>query len=629
MALSIFSSPPAHAIDYTVTYNSNSGQVGAYAQVGVVTGTLPTNQTQTSGTTITVAPKGDLARQGFEFGGWNTAANGSGTTYTAGVSTFPLTSSRTLYALWTVPAAARLIGNGGGFVTAANTNNVTNGAYCVGQGIRGITADDSNIYFRPSGYPGYICKVTPAGVVLSANLVTGLAAIELESIALSYGSGCIFIRKDTQTTFSSIYCIDTTTWTMTSINLPGSYPMFAAGMWLYANLITFPDGRIGAVSSSALSSSYRGGEGTGIGQCPATMYCKTLRLYTVTNTGSSVSLSYSTDFVLADTESSWPSDDHGIATDGTYLYQIRHASGYKVWALRNGVASYLVYNADVPNASCTASTGITPANGSKCVITYPIDGTATYALGNSTYLGRAHGLGKYLVGDHTGASKFWLSSAATPPPGPGNPDVIAPSFTSTDTFTAVENIATSYNAATITVNESATLTIAAGTDGALFNIVQVDDYNAYIRFKASPDYEGPTDSGGNNIYNLTIRATDEAGNIGSRAINITITNANENTSISGLSLSATPYKGIAVTISITVNAPGKVRFLLAGKRIPNCLSRSTSGSYPNYTATCSWKPPVTGMQFLSASYTTSDSSFTSGNAPTSMIWVVKRTTTRQ
>lgn len=628
MALSIFSAPPAHAIDYTVTYNANSGQVGAYAQVGVVTGTLPANQTQASGSTITVAPKGDLARQGFEFGGWNTAANGSGTTYVAGSGTFPLTASRTLYALWTVPTAARLIGNGGEIITVTNPNNVTNGAYCVGQGIRGITADDTSIYFRPSGYSGYICKVTPAGIVQSVNLVSGLSGIASDSIALTYGSGCIFIRKAAQSEYTSINCISTTSWTMTSINLPVSYPLLAGGSWLHANLITFPDGRIGAVSSSALSSSYRGGEGTGVGQCPATMYCKTLRLYTVTNTGSSVSLAFSADFVLADTESGWPGDDHGIATDGTYLYQIRHASGYKVWALRNGIASYLVYNADVTNASCTASTGITPATGSKCIITYPVDGTTSYAFANGTYLGRAHGLGKYLIGDYDGLSKFWLSSAATPPSGPGNPDVVAPSFTSTDTFTALENISTSYNAATITVNESSTITIAAGTDGSLFNVVQADEFTAYIRFKVSPDFEGPTDSGGNNVYNLTVRATDAVGNIGSRAINITITNANENTNISGLSLSATPYKGVAVTISITVNAPGKVRFLLAGKRIPNCLSRSTSGTYPNYTASCIWKPPVTGMQFLSASYTTSDSSFTSGTAPTSIIWVVKRTTTR-
>lgn len=622
--------PAANAVDYTVTYNANSGQVGAYAQVGVVTGTVPSPVTQASGTTVTVAAQGSMTRQGFVLSSWNTAANGSGTSYTPGSGTFTLSASVTLYALWTIPVAARLIGNGGALITTANTNNITNGAYCVGQGIRGITSDGTNIFFRPSGYSGYICKVTPAGVVISVNSVTGLSGVGSDSIALTYGNGCIFLRKDSQTTLSSIYCIDVSTWAMVSINTPAGYPLFQGTTWLYANMITFPDGRIGAVSGSALSTSYRGGEGTGSGQCPATMYCKTLRLYTPTGTGSSVSLAFSTDFVLADTESGWPGDDHGIATDGTYLYQIRHANGYKVWALRNGLPSYLVYNADVTGQTCTASTGVTPATGSLCTITYPVDGNpaSANAFGNGTYLGRSHGLGKYLIGDYSGSSRFWLSDPATPPPGPGNPDLTPPTFSSADTFTVAENISTSFNAATITVNESSTITISAGSDNSLFNIIYLDDYNAYIRFKTSPDFEGPLDSGGNNIYDITISATDAAGNTGVRAINIRVTNVNESSVIGSPTVSGFVYKGVQTTISLTVNAPGKVKFLLGGKRISGCLSRPTTGSYPNYTATCTWKPPIMGRQLLTAAFTPTDITFTSGNSGTAEVWVIKRTTRR-
>ena len=175
------------------------------------------------------------------------------------------------------------------------------------------------------------------------------------------------------------------------------------------------------------------------------------------------------------------SDDHGIATDGTYLYQIRYARGYKVWALQTTSPSFLVFNGDADGAAattpaCGATTGITAT---YCLISNPVNGASTgAALTNATYFGRSHGLGKYLVGDFDGSSRFWLSEAATPPPGPGNPDITPPSFTNSDTFTVTENSATSFNAATITVNDSATLVIAAGNDGALFNIIKVETATA-------------------------------------------------------------------------------------------------------------------------------------------------------
>ena len=361
------------------------------------------------------------------------------------------------------------------------------------------------------------------------------------------------------------------------------------------------------------------------------MFCKTLRLYTPTGTGASTTLTYSTDFVLADTVHSWPSDDHGIATDGTYLYQIRYARGYKVWALQTTSPSFLVFNGDADGAAattpaCGATTGITAT---YCLISNPVNGASTgAALTNATYFGRSHGLGKYLVGDFDGSSRFWLSEAATPPPGPGNPDITPPSFTNSDTFTVTENIATSFNAATITVNDSATLVIAAGNDGALFNIIKVETATAYLRFKASPDFEGPTDVGTNNIYNITITTTDSVGNAASRVFFIIVTNANESSITSAPVVVGDVYKGTVTTITVTVNAPGSVRFLLKGKKIPACLARPTTGNYPNYTATCQWKPPVTALQTLTAEFIPSDSSFARSTSAPSSFWVLKRSTRR-
>ena len=623
LASTMTSLPAAQGNPFTILYNANADYVGAVAQKGITTGSIPSSAPQASGTTYTVLGQGTLARQGFTFAGWNTTSTGSGTTYQPG-NIFILTANATLFAMWTVPVAARLIGNGGSIINVADTNSVDSDGRCLNAGIRGITSDGTHIYFRPSTNSGYICKASPDGVLVSVHLVTNLSTVPLNQLALVFGNRCLYLRKDPVTTLNSIWCIDISNWTLNSISLPAGNPLPPGGGWLNGNFIQFPDGRIGSVGTSTAAASW------GAGQCPTGMFCKSLRLYTPSGEGSATTLTYSTDFILADIHDGWPSDDHGIATDGTYLYQIRHARGYKVWALQTTGPSYLVFNGDSDSSATTPACGATTgATGTYCLIANPVTGASTgAALTNATYFGRSHGLGKYLVGDYDGSSRYWLSEPATPPPGPGNPDITPPAFANSDTFTVVENISTSFNAATITVNDSATLVIAAGNDGSLFNIIKTETASAVLRFKDSPDFEGPTDVGTNNIYNITITTADSLGNSASRTFFIVVTNLNESSTTSAPAVLGLVYKGIVTTITVTVNAPGSVRFLLSGKKIPGCLSRPTSGSYPNYIATCQWKPPVTALQTLTAELTPSDSSFARSVSTVGTFWVLKRTTRR-
>jgi hypothetical protein len=93
-------------------------------------------------------------------------------------------------------------------------------------------------------------------------------------------------------------------------------------------------------------------------------------------------------------------------------------------------------------------------------------------------------------------------------------------------------------------------------------------------------------------------------------------------------LSATSYKGQTETITVTVNVAGKVRFFVSGKRISNCLARSTTGNYPSYTSTCYWKPPVMGRQSLTAVLTPTDNTFSSSTSTSTVIQVLKRSATR-
>ena len=72
---------------YTVTYDANGGS-GAAASVPV-----------TEGESHTVSGRGELTREGYEFTGWNTAADGSGESYVAGTSVV-IDGDLTLYAQW-------------------------------------------------------------------------------------------------------------------------------------------------------------------------------------------------------------------------------------------------------------------------------------------------------------------------------------------------------------------------------------------------------------------------------------------------------------------------------------------------------------------------------------------------
>ena len=390
---------PAQAVNYSVSYNANESQ----HQTGVTSGSLPGTVSYASGTTVVVAANdGNLIRKGFTFDGWNTQSNGAGTTYQPG-NTFVLGAANVvLYAKWSIPVSARLFGAGGSIITVTDPNTVAGGSNCTGGGVRGITSDGTNVYFRSSTSSEYLCKVNMSGFVVQAiNIGASLTAIPLDSIDLTYSSGCIFLRSDGASS-TTINCIDISDWTVTARTLPVALP--AGGGWLNGNIIDFPDGRIGSVSGPTNTAGTLG--------CSGIMYCKTLKLFNVIGNGKSVTFTFSEDIILADDIAGWPNDDHGIATDGTYLYEIMYNSGYKVWALQSGTVSYLVFNGS-GSGSCTATTGV---SGSLCPINTPTAGAA--ATSNATFLGRNHTATKYLMGDYSNP-KFYISDAATPPAGPG------------------------------------------------------------------------------------------------------------------------------------------------------------------------------------------------------------------
>jgi uncharacterized repeat protein (TIGR02543 family) len=122
---------------YSVIYDDNDASGG----------TVPADATRhDSASTVTVMVNtGSLVKTGYIFDGWNTAADGKGTTYTAGTGTFAISADITLFAKWKVKTyTLRYDGNGntGGDVpedavydsnttvaVAGNTNSLVKGGF--------------------------------------------------------------------------------------------------------------------------------------------------------------------------------------------------------------------------------------------------------------------------------------------------------------------------------------------------------------------------------------------------------------------------------------------------------------------------------------------------------------------
>ena len=101
--------PSTTGASYTLTYNLNGGS-----------GTTPANQSANLAAEITLASTGNIQRTGFSFVGWNTEANGSGTSYAAGSKFSMPQGGDVLYAQWT-PIQYQLSydANGGGGAPAS------------------------------------------------------------------------------------------------------------------------------------------------------------------------------------------------------------------------------------------------------------------------------------------------------------------------------------------------------------------------------------------------------------------------------------------------------------------------------------------------------------------------------
>lgn len=122
-------------------------------------------------------------------------------------------------------------------------------------------------------------------------------------------------------------------------------------------------------------------------------------------------------------------------------------------------------------------------------------------------------------------------------------DTTAPTITSATTANNAEN---SVLAHSLTANESVTWALNGGADVALFEIS-----GSTLRWASNgtQDYETPADAGANNIYNVTVRATDTAGNTTDQNIAVTVTDVGEGSPAMTFVTSATGNSAGAGTVN--------------------------------------------------------------------------------
>jgi hypothetical protein len=157
-----------------------------------------------------------------------------------------------------------------------------------------------------------------------------------------------------------------------------------------------------------------------------------------------------------------------------------------------------------------------------------------------------------------------------------NVDTLVPSLIGETTATVSENTATTIYTAVAAGAVSYTL---GGTDAALFAI---DPATGAIKFVTPPDYETPIDAGGDNTYNITVTATDAAGNTSTpQSLAITVENVDvtvNNVTADNIINAAEKAAGVTITGN---NEPGVTSVTLNGNA---ATVNGTSWSYTLGTA---------------------------------------------
>src|SRR4051812_10271031 len=124
---------------------------------------------------------------------------------------------------------------------------------------------------------------------------------------------------------------------------------------------------------------------------------------------------------------------------------------------------------------------------------------------------------------------------------------------------------TTVTATDIDVGQALSYSISGGADASKFTI---DTSTGALSFVTAPDFELPTDAGGNNVYDVIVRASSFSGN-DTQAIAVTVQNVEEDVISGGNHEFSFNFKLTDATVSfsgnhVTIDGPSGSHIVLTG-----------------------------------------------------------------
>jgi hypothetical protein len=304
----------ADSVDHMVTYSGN----------GATSGAVPVDHIHyRRGELVTVLGNGrGLAWYGRTYSGWNTEADGSGTTYTQGQTFTMGTSDVTLYAAWTILPTYAVTYDANGVAGSVPTD-ATN--YLQGQSVH-VLGNSGNLANPPLGFDGWNTKPDGSGLL--------------------YSQGQTFAMGTTDVT---LYARWVTAYTMTyDANGATSGDVPVDSMYYPQGHAATVSGNTGSLARTGLAfggwntsadgsgSTYRQGNGFAMGAENATLYAKWVPTCTVTYDGNGAT----SGSVPVDAALYAQGDQVTVLSTGDLARDFYWCPGWKTQADGNGMQLY-------------------------------------------------------------------------------------------------------------------------------------------------------------------------------------------------------------------------------------------------------------------------------------------------
>jgi uncharacterized repeat protein (TIGR02543 family) len=598
-----------NAATYSISYNGN----------GATGGTVPGSGTFTTGGSYTVASNtGTLAKTGFTFAGWNTTANGDGTSYAEGATNVTTTADLILYAKWSAASfAVTYVANGAtsalptqSAVQFGNTFTVASAATQAGKTFTGWS-DGTNTYGGGSTY-----TMGGSAVTLTATWANQLFAI---TYSLNGGAGA---SAPTQGALSSTdtFTVQSTSATKAGYSFGGwsngtntyqanaSYNMTTTNVTLTAiwsvavpgtpgtPTVSAGDGNatitIAAPTSGGAPTSYTVTASPGGATCTVISPATSCTITGLTN-GTSYSFSTVANNATGSSSSSpssaavSPAGKPGVPTGVTATIGNGSATVSLTPPTNTGgpaITSYTM-TASPGGASCTVN-----APATSCSIS-PLDNGTAYTFTATAYNGVAQ------------SDSSTASASVTPATVPGAPTITSASSSSSGTTTVnfsapASNGGSAITGYTITSNPGG-FTCTAAANATSCAVSGLTDGVAYTFTVVATNAIGNSSSSGASSAVTSAGAakapTSVTGTVGNGSSTITVSGANANGSaITGYTVQAYDSTGLAIsgkTCSITAPAT-------------SCeITGLTNGSEYTFTATATNGVGTSASSAVSAAVT--------------------------